>query len=64
MGALLHDIGKMFVPQSILEKKGRLTPDEFKIIKSHSTKGNEYLKKSGIFPSDSNLAGFNASRKI
>jgi HD-GYP domain-containing protein (c-di-GMP phosphodiesterase class II) len=30
MGALLHDIGKMFVPKSILEKKGRLTPDEFK----------------------------------
>ncbi len=56
MGALLHDIGKMFVPKSILEKKGRLTPDEFKIIKSHSTKGNEYLKEKWDIPSDSNLA--------
>lgn len=56
MGALLHDIGKMFIPKDILEKNGRLTEEEFKIIKTHSLKGNEYLKEKWDIPSDSNLA--------
>lgn len=33
----LHDIGKLFVPTEILEKPGRLTADEYEIIKSHIT---------------------------
>ncbi len=37
--ALLHDIGKVGVPDSILTKPGKLTKDEWKIIKTHSTEG-------------------------
>ncbi len=44
MGAMLHDIGKMGVPESILDKPGRLTDAEFSIIKSHPGKGYDILK--------------------
>lgn len=33
--ALLHDIGKLFLPSDILYKKGKLTNEEFEVIKSH-----------------------------
>lgn len=42
---LLHDIGKIFVPREILNKKGSLTDEEFEIIQKHTVKGYEYLKK-------------------
>jgi putative two-component system response regulator len=38
-GALLHDIGKINVPDSILNKPGRLTPEEYDIIKAHAAQG-------------------------
>ena len=41
--ALLHDCGKIGVPDSILGKPGRLTDEEFQVIKSHTTKGSEIL---------------------
>ncbi|MCR3761744.1 HD-GYP domain-containing protein [Clostridium felsineum] len=44
IGALLHDVGKMFIPNEILNKKGPLTEDEFKIMKEHTVKGYDYLK--------------------
>ena len=37
--AYLHDIGKMFIPSSILQKKGPLTDEEFEIMKTHTTLG-------------------------
>ena len=42
--ALLHDCGKIGVPDSILGKPGRLTDEEFKVIKSHTVRGGEILK--------------------
>lgn len=42
--ALLHDIGKIGVPDSILNKPGRLTDVEFSIIKFHTTMGGEILR--------------------
>lgn len=44
LGALLHDIGKMQVPLKILNKPGKLTKDEFEIMKSHPSKGYELIK--------------------
>lgn len=37
----LHDIGKIAIPDSILFKQAKLTPDEYEIIKTHVTKGRE-----------------------
>lgn len=42
-GALLHDIGKIGVPESILNKPGRLTSDEFDLIRQHPRVGAEIL---------------------
>lgn len=44
MGAMLHDVGKVFIPKEILLKNGKLTDEEFKTIKEHPEKGYEYLK--------------------
>ncbi len=46
LAAPMHDIGKIGVPDTILLKKGRLTPAEFEIIKSHTTIGGNILKDS------------------
>ncbi len=48
--ALLHDIGKIAIPDSILNKPGRLTDDEFKVMKSHTTRGAEILKSISTIP--------------
>lgn len=39
----LHDVGKIAIPDSILNKPGRLTSEEFEIMKTHTTKGCEVL---------------------
>lgn len=44
MAATLHDIGKANIPLSILDKPGRLDPDEEKIIRTHPVVGYEALK--------------------
>jgi len=44
-GALLHDIGKIFVSKSILTKKEELTEDEWHILRSHSYMGYELISK-------------------
>ena len=42
--ALLHDIGKIGIPDAILNKPGKLTDKEYEIMKSHVIKGGEILK--------------------
>ncbi|MCM1329075.1 MAG: HD-GYP domain-containing protein, partial [Ruminococcus sp.] len=46
LAAMMHDIGKLMIPPEILEKPGRLTEEEFKVIKTHVTYGEELLKNS------------------
>jgi len=41
--ALLHDCGKIGVPDSILGKPGKLTEEEFRVIKSHTVRGGDIL---------------------
>jgi putative nucleotidyltransferase with HDIG domain len=48
MAGLLHDLGKAKMPQEIINKPGKLTDDEFTIIKSHPVKGHEMLLESGV----------------
>ncbi len=48
--ALLHDIGKVFIPKEILNKKGPLDNKEFDLVKTHSAKGYEFVKKYPQIP--------------
>ena len=41
----MHDVGKISVPDSILLKPGRLTSEEFEVMKSHTTRGCEIIEK-------------------
>jgi putative nucleotidyltransferase with HDIG domain len=45
VGTLLHDVGKLRVPQEILNKPGRLTEEEFKLIQHHAIYGYEMLRE-------------------
>lgn len=43
--ATLHDVGKIVIPDSILNKPGRFTAEEFSIMKTHTTEGGNIIKK-------------------
>lgn len=45
----LHDVGKISVPDYILLKPSKLTPDEYEVMKSHATKGSEVIDEVGDF---------------
>ena len=45
--APLHDIGKIAIPDHILLKPGKLTPDEFNIMKTHAQRGASMLQEAG-----------------
>ncbi len=49
VGYLLHDVGKVMVPDEVLNKKGPLTEEEYELVKRHSWEfGAEVLQKNGI----------------
>ncbi|MFA5844626.1 MAG: HD domain-containing phosphohydrolase [Coriobacteriia bacterium] len=45
LSALLYDLGKVRIPEDILNKEGPLTADEWQIVKSHATEGADLLKR-------------------
>jgi HD-GYP domain-containing protein (c-di-GMP phosphodiesterase class II) len=47
LAGMLHDLGKAVMPQDILNKPGKLTPEEFDIIKQHPRRGYELLLTHG-----------------
>ena len=49
LASAMHDIGKIAVDENILNKPGRLTKEEFEIIKTHSMLGAQMLKRLDIF---------------
>ena len=57
MASALHDIGKIMIPDEILNKPGRLTEEEYAVIKTHTTEGAKILKdlSSGIGRADEPL---------
>ncbi|MCR4788055.1 MAG: HD-GYP domain-containing protein [Lachnospiraceae bacterium] len=48
--ALLHDVGKIGIDDSIINKKGKLTPEEYEIIKQHPAMGNQILSSINEYP--------------
>ncbi len=48
-GALLHDVGKIAIPKAIINKPGPLDPDEWELMKTHTTEGERMLNQVGGF---------------
>lgn len=48
VAGMLHDIGKVLIPPEIIKKPGRLTKEEYEIIKEHSLKGYKLLKEKNV----------------
>lgn len=48
LSALLYDLGKVRIPEDILNKQGPLTSDEWQIVKTHTTEGADLLKRIQI----------------
>ncbi len=45
----LHDIGKIGIPENILNKPGRFTPEEFAVMKTHTTIGSSLLDEMSVY---------------
>ncbi|PLR76230.1 hypothetical protein CU633_17000 [Bacillus sp. V3-13] len=50
LGAMLHDVGKMYITPEILNKPGNLTPEEYEHIKTHTELGFDLLRKIHEIP--------------
>ncbi|MCQ6276555.1 HD-GYP domain-containing protein [Bacillus sp. V3B] len=50
IGAIMHDIGKVAIPKEILLKPGKLTDEEFTVIKTHATEGFDLLRNTHTVP--------------
>ena len=60
--ALLHDIGKIGVPDQVLNFPGKLIPEQFELIKSHTTIGGDILAESSELLGASNTARYHHER--
>ena len=45
IGAMTHDVGKISIPDAVLNKRGRLTAQEYELMKTHTVKGAELLSR-------------------
>ncbi len=61
-GALLHDIGKIQIPDKVLNKPGKLTVQEFKVIQNHALFSKQIVEKSGLKGIAVDIAGFHHER--
>lgn len=64
VGALLHDIGKLRIPEVILKKPGRLTDEEFEHMKLHTTYGYQVLRESGDLSTTSTLVALEHHERV
>ena len=44
LAAIMHDVGKIAIPDAILNKPGKLTPEEYEIMKTHTVQGERFLE--------------------
>lgn len=58
MEAVLHDVGKIGIPDNILKKTERLTDEEFKVIQTHTVKGAKILENLASFPNAKDAAHY------
>jgi HD-GYP domain-containing protein (c-di-GMP phosphodiesterase class II) len=58
IAALLHDVGKQFVPEEILNKPGKLQEDEWELMRQHAIRGAEYLLNNPGVPRMAILCAF------
>lgn len=56
MGALMHDIGKIIIPKNVLNKPGKLTDDEYQLLKSHPEIGYKIVEKNAFLSPITKLA--------
>jgi len=56
MGALIHDIGKVFIDKNIINKAAKLTCEEFEEVKKHSQKGFDYVCSNSNVPENAKAA--------
>ncbi len=64
VASLLHDVGKIFIPQEILNKPGALTPGERQTIETHTVKGARYLMGIEGIPKLAIIAALEHHRKF
>ena len=48
LAGLLHDVGKIAIPESLLTKPGKLTEEEFALVRTHTQEGYDILKGAGL----------------
>ncbi len=60
--ALLHDIGKIGIPDNILKKSGKLTPEEWETVKTHPRIGGEILSEFTVIPDIADGAKYHHER--
>lgn len=53
---LLHDLGKLLISEDVLKKPGKLTDEEFELIKQHPSKGYDFLKNKNVSEKVKNAA--------
>jgi putative nucleotidyltransferase with HDIG domain len=61
-GALLHDIGKIKIPDEVLNKPGRLSAEEFVIMQNHARFSKEILEDAGLTGAAVDIAGLHHER--
>jgi HD-GYP domain-containing protein (c-di-GMP phosphodiesterase class II) len=64
LSALLHDVGKTEIPSSILKAERRLTPVEFKVMRSHPIIGNEIIRQKNRIGGDIALGALEHHEKL
>jgi putative two-component system response regulator len=62
LGTIVHDVGKIGIRDSVLNKPGKLTPEEFEHIKTHTVIGKNLLAKLQIAPVAVNIAHFHQEK--